>query len=88
MIVKDEADYFDTPTNIDNVGERGQAVYDANIRHVVEPAHHGKFIAVEPDSGDYVIHDQIVRAMLDMQAKRPHTYPHIIRIGYKAAIVT
>ena len=78
---------FDTPTTIDNVGERGQAVYDANIRHLVEPAHHGKFIAVEPDSGDYVIRDQIVDAMLDMKAKRPHAYSHIIRIGYEAAII-
>ena len=78
---------FDTPTNIDNVGERGQAVYDANIRHVVEPAYHGKFIAVEPDSGDYVIHDRIVDAMLDMKAKRPHAYSHIIRIGHEAAII-
>lgn len=78
---------FDTPTNIDNVGERGQTVYDANIRHVVEPAHHGKFIAVEPDSGDYVIRDRIVDAMLDMKAKRPDAYSHIIRIGHKAAII-
>ena len=57
---------FDTPTNIDNARERGQAVYDANIQQVVEPAHHVKFIAVEPDSGDYVIRDRIVDAMLDM----------------------
>ena len=78
---------FDTPTTIDNVGDRGQAVYDANIRHVVEPAHHGKFIAVEPDSGDYLIRDRIVDAMLDMKAKRPLAYSHIIRIGHKAAIV-
>ena len=78
---------FDTPTNIDNVGERGQAVYDANIRHVVEPAHHGKFIAVEPDSGDYVIRDRIVDAMLDMRAKRPHAYSHIIRVGHEVSIV-
>lgn len=79
---------FDTPTNIDNVGERGQAVYDANIRHLVAPAHHGKFIAVEPDSGDYVIRDRIVDAMLDMRAKRPGTFSHIIRIGHTAAIIT
>ena len=78
---------FDTPTTIDNVGDRGQAVYDSNIRHLVEPAHHGKFIAVEPDSGDYVIHDRIVDAMLDMKARRPHSYSHIIRIGHKAAII-
>ncbi|MDE2786813.1 MAG: hypothetical protein OXL37_09135 [Chloroflexota bacterium] len=78
---------FDTPTTIDNVGERGQAVYDANIRHLVETAHHGKFIAVEPDSGDYIIRDRIVDAMLDMKAKWPHAYSHIIRIGYEAAII-
>ncbi len=78
---------FETPTTIDNVGKRGQAVYDENIRHLVESEHHGRFIAVEPDSGDYVIRDRIVDAQLDMQAKRPNTYSHIIRIGHKAAII-
>ena len=58
---------FDTPTTMDNVGKRAQAVYDANIRHLVEHTHHGKFIAVEPDSGDYVVHNQIVGAMLNMR---------------------
>ena len=78
---------FDTPTTLDNVGERGQAVYDENIRGLVESEHHGRFIAVEPDSGDYVIRDRIVDAQLDMQAKRPNAYSHIIRIGHKAAII-
>lgn len=78
---------FDTPTTIDNVGERGQAVYDATIRHAVDPARHGKFIAAEPDSGDYVIRERIVDAALDMKAKRPDAYSHVIRIGHKAAII-
>lgn len=79
---------FDTPTNIDNVGERADAVYDASIRHIVEPVHHGRFIAIEPESGDYVIRDRIVDAMLDMRAQRPNTFSHIKRIGHKAAIIT
>ena len=79
---------FDTPTNIDNVGKRANAVYDASIRHLVEPVHHGRFIAIEPDSGDYVIRDRIVDAMLDMRAKRPNAFSHIKRIGHKAAIIT
>ena len=78
---------FDTPTDIDNVGERGQAVYDEGIRHLVELEHHGRFIAVEPDSGDYVIHDEIMGAVLGMQAKRPNAYSHVIRIGHEAAII-
>lgn len=79
---------FDTPTTtMDNVGERGQAAYDAKIRYLVEGGvHHGKFIAVEPDSGDCVISDRIVDAMLDMRAKRTNTYSHVIRIDHKAAI--
>ena len=78
---------FDTPTTLKNVGTRARAVYDADIRHLVEQDYTGKFIAVEPESGDYVIHDQIVGAMLTMRAKRPNTYSHILRIGHKAAIV-
>ena len=79
---------FDTPTTMDNVGKRGQEVYEASIRHLVEPVHHGMFIAVEPDSGDYVVHNQIVGAMLNMRAKRPNRPSLILRVGHKAAIIT
>ena len=79
---------FETPTTMDNVGKRGQEVYDASIRHLVEPVHHGKFIAVEPDSGDYVVHNHIVGAMLNMRAKRPNRPSLILRVGHKAAIIT
>lgn len=78
---------FDTPTTIDNVGKRANAVYDTSIRHLVEQTHHGQFIAIQPDSGDYVIRDRIVDAILDMRAKRPNTFSHIKRIGHKAAII-
>ena len=83
----EEAIMFDTPTTMDNVGERADAVYDASIRHAVESVHHGRFIAIEPDSGDFVIRDRIVDAMLDMRAKRPNTFSYIKRIGHKAAII-
>lgn len=79
---------FGTATTIDNVGERADAVYDSSIRHLVEPVHHGRFIAIEPDSGDYVIGERIADVMLDMRAKRPNAFSHIKRIGHRAAIIT
>ena len=78
---------FDTPTTRDNVGKRASAVYDASIRHLVEAKHHGQFIAIEPDSGDYVIGDKIGEVILEMRAKRPSAFSHIKRIGHRAAII-
>lgn len=63
---------FDTPTTRENVGKRATVVYNAGIRHLVEPEHHGRFIAIEPDSGDYVIGDKIGEVILEMRAKRPN----------------
>lgn len=78
---------FYTPTTIDNVGKRATVVYNASIRHLVERKHHGRFIAIEPDSGDYVIGDDITDVVMGMEAKRPNAFSHIKRIGYKAALI-
>jgi len=78
---------FDTPTTRENVGKRATALYEASIRHLVETEHHGRFIAIEPDSGDYVIGDKIGEVILEMRAKQPGAFSHIIRIGHRAAIV-
>ena len=78
---------FDTPTTMENVGDRAHTVYESEIRHLVEPRHSGKFIAVEPESGDYVVDDQIVGALLAIRTKHPGVPSHITRIGHEAAIV-
>ena len=77
---------FDTPTTIDNVGARARALYRSDIQNLVEPNHTGRFIAIDPDSGDYEIHDELGGALDAMRVKRPNAYTHTLRIGYKAAI--
>ena len=77
---------FDTPTTIRNVGARARALYKSDIQKLVEPNHTGRFIAIDPDSGDYEIHDELGGALDAMRMKRPDAYTYTLRIGYKAAI--
>ena len=77
---------FVTPTTIRNVGARARALYKSEIQDRVEPKHKGRFITIEPDSGDYEIHDELSGALEAMRTKRPDALTHTIRIGYKAAI--
>ena len=32
---------------------RGQAIYDNRIKGLVDPAHKGKFVAIDVDTGEY-----------------------------------
>ena len=77
---------FDTPTTRENVGPRARAVYEASIRHLVEPQHNGKFIAIEPESGRYEIGNKTLDAALDLRAKLPGKSLYVHCIGHKAAI--
>ena len=77
---------FDTPTTIRNVGARARALYKSDIQNLVEPNHTGQFIAIDPDSGDYEIHDELGGALDAMRMKRPGAFTYTLRIGYKAAI--
>ena len=77
---------FDTPTTLGNVGPRARAVYKFDIQHLVEPKYTGRYIAIEPDSGDYEIHERLSGALEAMRMKRPDKYFFALRIGHKAAI--
>jgi hypothetical protein len=48
--------------------------------------HHGKFIAIDADSGEYFLGDTIVEADKHARAKHPGKVFYVGRIGYPAAI--
>ncbi len=76
---------FATPTSDKNVCQRARAVYDAEIRHLVEPQHTGKFIAIEPDTGEFEFNEDLAAASQNLKRRRPGSVTCILRIGHKAA---
>ena len=59
--------------------------YEATLREKLERTSFGRYVAIEPESGDYFIgdtFDDAVNAALD---KYPDRLTHTIRVGHRAA---
>ena len=73
-----------TPHSTAELDRRGRARYE-EIRGGLEVHHHGAFVMIEVDSGDYFI-GSTPQAALDLaQYAHPSKVFYLIRIGYKAA---
>ena len=66
--------------------ERAKQVYDQTLKSRLEPEHVGELIAVEPDSGEFVLATTI-NEMNQSTRLRFGTKPvHIFRVGGGAAV--
>ncbi len=66
------------------LARRGQLVY-AKIKNKFEPKENGKFLAIEPDSGDVYLDADSVQATLKARKEHPDKLVYLKRIGYVAA---
>ena len=71
----------------DEVGDRGQAIYERDIRSHVEPALIGQFVAIDIESGEYEVGTDHYATALALKARRPNAIVFTIKIGYDSAIV-
>ena len=68
-------------------GTRAHAIYDAELRHKLEPHEHGRYLALEVETGDYEIADSFRGANEKLRERHPlPTLFYTFRIGYPAAI--
>ena len=70
---------------LSDVAQRGQALYDAQIREKVETEHRNKFLVVDVNTGDYEIDSVAVAAMQKAKEKNPNGVFYLIRIGHRTA---
>lgn len=68
-----------------SVIERAKRIYADQLQAVLEPQHPNRFVAIEPDSGDYFLGDSFDEAVKSATAKHPSRLSHTIRIGHRAA---
>ena len=69
----------------ESVAQRGQELYDREIRAKVEPQNTGKFLVLDVETGDYEIDENDMSAVRRFKDKRPGALFYIIRIGHSAA---
>ena len=70
---------------IDEICDRGEQIYEEQIKHLVEPEENGKFIVIDIESGDYEIDEDEIAADERLNERRPDAVGYLGRIGYKAA---
>ena len=69
----------------DEIGRRGEELYDQHIRAQVEPQHTGEYLALDVGSGDYEIGPSYALLTQRLRARHPNAAVYILRIGYPVA---
>ena len=64
--------------------QRGDAIYERDIRAKVEATYHGKVVAIDIESGTYVIDDNALAASERLLAQQPEAEIWCVRVGHRA----
>ena len=67
------------------IAERGQTLYEQQLRSQVEPGNIGKFLVIDIETGEYEIDQDELAALKRAKAKRPDAPRYLLRIGYHGA---
>jgi hypothetical protein len=70
---------------IDQIVQRGQELYDRQIRAQVEPEHNGKLLVINVETGEYEMDADAVAAAKRAKARFPDAPLFTVRIGYPTA---
>lgn len=65
----------------EETAQRGDALYEREIRHQVDPAYRGKVVAIDIDGGNYVIADNALAASERLLAQYPDAEIWCVRVG-------
>lgn len=65
--------------------DRAKRLYAERLQPLLEGQHLNRFVAIEPESGDYFLGDTFDEAVRSARARYPSRLSHTIRIGHRAA---
>jgi hypothetical protein len=69
-----------------SVIDRAKQIYAEQLQVALEADHRGRFVAIEPVSGDYFLADTLDGAVRAARAKHPDRLSHTVRVGHPAAL--
>jgi hypothetical protein len=72
------------PIRSREIGEKADRIYES-LKAELEPRHHGKFIAIEVESGDYFLGDTVEEADQQGRERYPEGFFCFKRVGHRAA---
>ncbi len=63
------------------VATRGRDYYENRLRTLLEREHRGRFVALDPDTGDFEIADDELAAIRGLRLRHAGIVPFVSRIG-------
>ena len=63
---------------------RGDEIYESQIRPQVEADNYGKIVAIDIETGNFVIADDTLTASQKLLEKCPQAQTWVVRIGHRA----
>ncbi len=66
--------------------DRAKRIYAERLQIALEAQHRGRFVAIEPESGDHFLADSLDGAIRAARARHPARLTHTVRIGHAAAL--
>ena len=69
----------------EEVASRGEAIYEQQIRPLVENQNHGDYLVLDIETGEYAIDQDDLAATKQVLAKCPDAVLYGLRIGHSAA---
>jgi hypothetical protein len=64
--------------------QRGDALYEAQIRSQVEEGNHGRIVAINIETGVFEVADTSMAAVDRLYEREPDAQPWVIRIGHRS----
>lgn len=69
----------------DEVARLGKEIYERDIRMQVEANHYGEVVAIDVDSGGWIIGEEVLEAVDCLRRQRPDATNVLLeRVGYRA----
>lgn len=64
--------------------QRGNALYEAEVRQQVEEGNHGKIVAIDIETGAFEVADDLLAASKRLLIRFPDAQTWFVRIGHPA----
>lgn len=65
--------------------ERGKQIYEERLKKLLEPAHQGEFLTIEPETGRYFLGQTRSSVIETASEAMPNDIFYMVRVGYDAA---
>jgi hypothetical protein len=76
-----------TELTADEIGDRGETIYEERLRAQLEPGNVGRFLSIDIDSGEYEMGDNRLENVHRLRGRLPNAVVYTLKIGYPAVAV-